>query len=141
MNRTVIHDDDGLRSREGPHLQEKILDECREQLHIERTLDNCAFNDAVEGDCRKDRISIKMLLAVELSILRLTYHFPLTKCCFLHAQSPSSAQALLRRYVLLSHALVHKYKLLRLVVLAHVKAVLNTKQLVSLGGMFRDLHS
>lgn len=59
VNCAVVHDDNGIWSWEGPHLENKVGYERRKQIAVERTLDDHAFNDAViEGYGRQDRIPV-----------------------------------------------------------------------------------
>ncbi len=49
VNGTIVHHDDGVRSRERLHLSQKILDEYCEEFRVERAFDDHAFNNAIEG--------------------------------------------------------------------------------------------
>ncbi len=106
MDCTIVHDDNRLGGRERLHFEDDVRDERGEEITIERSLDNHALDDAIiERDRRKNRVPMISSEYLRYDNIGIQYLLPRAKYCFLHARSPSKAQARFRRYVLLSQVL------------------------------------
>lgn len=142
MNRTVVHDDDGLGGRERLHLEDKIQDERSKKVSIEGTLDDHALNDTVvECDRRQDGIpGIVNECLQGCNHTRGDEPFAPREVLFPTGPKPfqrPSPTPQIRPSI--ARALIDEYQLFGRVVFADAKAVLCAKQLVAFCGVLCDL--